>query len=86
MVVLYKKGFLKNFAIFTGKHLPANIYLFKVNNRNTRKRCEIFKVNNKNTKTTVVLVFLLLTLNIFQPFSNVCIVYSEQVNLTWAVL
>ena len=21
---------------------PANIYLFKVNNRNTRKRCEIF--------------------------------------------
>ena len=68
MVVLYKKGFLKNFAIFTGKHLPANIYLFKVNNRNTRKRCKIFKVNNKNTKTTVVLVFLLLTLNIFHTF------------------
>ena len=22
--------------------IPANIYLFKVNNRNTRKRCEIF--------------------------------------------
>ena len=30
---------------------PANIYLFKVNNRNTRKRYEImFKDNNKNTK------------------------------------
>ena len=50
----------------------ANIYLFKVNNRNTRKRCEICsKVNNKNTRTTsynlnifphVFLVFLLLTL------------------------
>ena len=34
---------------------PANIYLFKVNNRNTRKRCEI-KVNNKNT-TDVPLVW-----------------------------
>ena len=22
-------------------NIPANIYLFKVNNRNTRKRCEI---------------------------------------------
>ena len=30
---------------------PANIYLFKVNNRNTRKRCEM-KVNNENTGTT----------------------------------
>ena len=46
---------------------PANVYLFKFNNRNTRKRCEIrskltiktperrqnmFKVNKKNTRTT----------------------------------
>ena len=23
------------------KNIPANIYLFKVNNRNTRKKCEI---------------------------------------------
>ena len=53
--------------------LPAGIYLFKVNNRNTRTRCEItFKVNNKDTRTKptlnifishLVLVFLLLTLN-----------------------
>ena len=38
-------------SIFSGKfgkpvivadaHIPANIYLFKVNNKNTRKRCEI---------------------------------------------
>ena len=50
---------------------PANVYLFKVNNRTTRKRCEIyFKVNNKNTRTTsdVAMVFLLLTLNIFYTF------------------
>ena len=33
---------------------PTNIYLIKVNNRNTRERCD-----------DVVLVFLLLTLNIF---------------------
>ena len=28
--------------VFESNHYPANIYLFKVNNRNTRKRCEIF--------------------------------------------
>ena len=43
---------------------PVNIYLFKVNNRNTRKRCEI--CSNLTIKTPVdvidvVLVFLLLT-------------------------
>ena len=26
----------------------ANIYLFKVNNRNTRKSVNVLKVNNKN--------------------------------------
>ena len=34
---------------------PANIYLFKVNNRNTimwNIMWNIFKVNNKNTKAT----------------------------------
>ena len=31
---------------------PAGIYLFKVNNRNTRASCEIcWKVNNRNTRT-----------------------------------
>ena len=41
-------------------HYPANIQLFKVNNRNTRKRCEnMFKVYNKDTRTT---------LNIFHTF------------------
>ena len=28
-------------AMFTGKNIPTNIYLFKVNNRNIGKRCEI---------------------------------------------
>ena len=34
----------------------------------------------------VVLVFLLLTLNIFHTFSSVSIVDFELVNLSWAVL
>ena len=46
---------------------PAGNYMFKVNNRNSRTRCElwtVFKVNNKDTRTTpcVVLVSLLITL------------------------
>ena len=35
---------------------PANIYLLKVNSKNTRKRCKkvwsMFKVNNKNCRTS----------------------------------
>ena len=54
----------------------ASIYLLKVNNRNTKKKVwNMFKVNNKATKTTLilnifhtfVLVFLLLTLNMWLP-------------------
>ena len=41
---------------------PVGIYLLKVNNRNTRTRCEIF---SKLTIKTKILVSLLLTLNIF---------------------
>ena len=34
-------------------HIPAGIYLLKVNNRNTRtKLLNVFKVNNEDTKTT----------------------------------
>ena len=40
---------------------PAGIYLFKVNNRNTRTRCEICSKLTINTH--LVLVFLLLTLS-----------------------
>ena len=31
---------------------PAGIYLLKVNNRNTRTKCDMFKVNNKDTQMT----------------------------------
>ena len=47
---------------------PISIYPFKVNNRNTRTRCEICSKSTKrhqNDANGVVLVSLLLTLNIF---------------------
>ena len=51
--------------------------MFKVNNKNTRTRCEIC------LKLTIK-VFLLLTLNIFfTPCSRVSIVNFEQVNDDW---
>ena len=51
---------------------PANIYLFKVNNRNTRERCEIcLKLTIKTPERR------------FTPFSTVSIVdFDEQVNVS----
>ena len=49
----------------------ANIYLFKVNNRNTRKRCEICLKLIKQTPAQPHLplqLILLVTLNIFNTF------------------
>ena len=37
---LYSKDILKNLPCYHGDNFPANMYLFKFNNRNTRKRCE----------------------------------------------
>ena len=48
---------------------PTGIYLFKVNNRNTRTICEICSKLTIKTAEDVVLVALLLTLKIFdKPF------------------
>ena len=49
---------------------PANMLLLKVNNRNTRKRCEVCPklVKTPERRHSVVLVFLLLTLNTFHTF------------------
>ena len=35
---------MENFSLFLVSYNPANIYLFKLNNRNTKKRC-VFIVN-----------------------------------------
>ena len=56
----------------TEKPFPGNIYLFKVNNRNTKKRCEICSKltikKHQNDVNDVVPVFLLLTWNIFHTY------------------
>ena len=54
-------------------YIPANIYLFKVNIRNTRNRCEICsKLTKKKTKERPNL-------------SKIYIVDFEQVNVSWDV-
>ena len=68
------------------KDIPASIYLFKVNNRNTRERCEFC---SKSTIKTLerrqwhILGSLLLILKNFTPFSIVFNVDSELVNFCW---
>ena len=67
-------------ALSSGFLFPAGIYLLKVNNRNTRTRCEICsKLTIKTRRRSgvfivnfehfshLVLVFLLLTLNMWLP-------------------
>ena len=50
---------------------PLGLYMFKVDNKNTRTRCETYlklKLKNKNNRTALsngVLMSLLLSLNIF---------------------
>ena len=43
----------------------------------------MFEVNSKNTRTTLnVVVFLLLTLEIFHTFSSVSVVDFEQISVS----
>ena len=63
------------FSVGLEIHFPANIYLIKVNNRNTSKRYEIcFKLTIKYQKDVN-----------FTPFSSVSSVHFEQINVNWAV-
>ena len=58
-----------------------NIYLFKVNKRNTRKSCKIYcKLKQEERQNDLHLVSLLLNLNVFASFSSVRIVDYEEVN------
>ena len=64
--------------------LSGNIYLFNVNNRNSKKRCQLWSklINMVNVKD-VFLVFLLFTLNIIHTFFSVYIVDFEQKNVSY---
>ena len=64
------------FNILDSKTSPANIYLFKVTNKNFRKRCEIC------SKLLLKALERRLWTN-FTPFSSVCIIDFEQVNVSW---
>ena len=65
----YKMLWIKWYPLKRG----AGIYLLKVNNRSTRTRCEICS----KLTICVVLVYLLLTLSIFDTCSSVSIVNFE---------
>ena len=61
---------------------PANIYLFKVNNRNTSERCEICsKQTIKTPKQRHWCGSGVWTY--FTPFSSVSVVAFEQLNVSW---
>ena len=59
-------------------YYPVNIYLFKINNRNTRKRCEICSKLTIKPKRRQ-------TLNIFHTFSSVSIDDFEKANVSWVI-
>ena len=63
----YDFCFLNGEIIVIFKHDPNSIYLYKVNNRNTRKKCEICSKLTINTPERR-LMFLFLTLNMFHRF------------------
>ena len=58
------------FVVPTHKYIPTDIYLFKVTNRITGKRCEICSKLTIKTERRHLrrLMFLLLTLSIFHIF------------------
>ena len=68
MLIYYKCFHIGVSLYILSVTIPDGIYLFKVNNRNTRTRCEIcskLTINTPERRHGDVLVYLLLTLNIF---------------------
>ena len=102
-VILVELWFIEALLVFP-LHLlwlirfPAGIYRLKVNNRNTRTRCEIslkltikipagiylLKVNNRNTRTRCE-ICLKLTIKIKIPCSSVSIVNFEHAIAGWVM-
>ena len=73
--LLCYESYLHKIGFYIMNCYPANIYLFKLNYRNTRKSL-VFDV----------VLLLLLTLNIFHMFSTVSIIGFEQVNVSWVTV
>ena len=65
---------------------PANVYLFKINSRNTRKKCKICSKLTSWRHSRCSGVFVVnFEHNYFTPFSRVSIVVFEQENVCWEV-
>ena len=89
-ITVYYKYLIRCFAFLSLREAtPANIYLFKVNNRNTGKRCEICsKLTIKTPERRHwrrSCVFIVNFEHIFTPFSSVFIADFEQVNVDWSI-
>ena len=70
--------------IYTGKNFSTNIYLFIVNNSNTRKRCEIcskLTIKSPQRRSTVCIVNFEHISYLFTPFFRVFTAGFEQVNV-----
>ena len=75
--------------IYTGKYSSTNIYLFRVNNSNTRKRREIclkLIIMSLQRRSTVFILNFECISYIFITFSSISTVGFEQVNVSWVTL
>ena len=66
--------------------LPTNIYLFKFNNKITRKRCEIcseLTIKTPKRRQWRRSGVFIVNLNIFHAFFSVSIINVEQENINW---
>ena len=68
--------------LFGFLHVQTNIYLFKFNNRNTRKRCKICSGLTRKTPKQSSGVFTV-DYEYVTLFFSVSIVDFEQVNVSW---
>ena len=69
--------------IYTSEKSPTNVYLFIVNNRNIKKRCEIFsKLRTKTPERRYVFIVNLL-LTYFTVFLVFMLILKKQV-LAWS--
>ena len=63
---------------------PANIYLFKVNNKNTGKECEICsKLTVKHQNEVIDVALSLTSFSWFFSFSSLSFVNFEQLIVSW---
>ena len=69
--------------IYRGKNSSTNIYLFIMNNSNTRKRCEIcskLTIKSPQRRSTVFIVNFEHISYLFTPFTCASTVGFEQIN------